>query len=115
VTTAEAFLTAILDAPDDDAPRLMAADYLEEQGDARAPSLRSPGRWEYHHGLHGFWELWWVCTGKPHLGARLASRCSPPLCQGIGSHSCRNGWSAQVRLYGCWCCWQCAAAHAARL
>src|SRR4051812_38161141 len=30
-----AFLAAILDAPDDDAPRLIYADYLLEQGDPR--------------------------------------------------------------------------------
>ncbi len=39
--TAEAFLEAIIAAPDDDAPRLMYADWLEEQGDAaRAEFIR---------------------------------------------------------------------------
>ncbi len=39
--TAEAFLEAIIANPDDDAPRLMYADWLEEQGDAaRAEFIR---------------------------------------------------------------------------
>jgi uncharacterized protein (TIGR02996 family) len=35
MTEDEAFLRAILDAPDDDAPRLMYADWLDEHGDPR--------------------------------------------------------------------------------
>jgi uncharacterized protein (TIGR02996 family) len=39
--TEEAFLQAILETPDDDAPRLVCADWLEEQGDAaRAEFIR---------------------------------------------------------------------------
>ncbi|MEZ6127007.1 MAG: TIGR02996 domain-containing protein [Planctomycetaceae bacterium] len=34
----QAFLKEILAAPDDDAPRLIFADWLEEQGDARENS-----------------------------------------------------------------------------
>ena len=41
MTQADAFLQAILDAPDDDAPRLLFADWLDEYGDAdRAEFIR---------------------------------------------------------------------------
>ena len=41
MTHADAFLQAILDAPDDDAPRLLFADWLEDNGDAdRAEFIR---------------------------------------------------------------------------
>jgi len=41
MTHADAFLQAILDAPDDNAPRLLFADWLEEYGDAdRAEFIR---------------------------------------------------------------------------
>ena len=41
MTHADAFLQAILDAPDDDAPRLLFADWLDEQGDPdRAEFIR---------------------------------------------------------------------------
>src|SRR5690349_17980473 len=37
----DAFLQAIIDSPDDDAPRLLFADWLEERGDvARAEFIR---------------------------------------------------------------------------
>jgi uncharacterized protein (TIGR02996 family) len=36
----DAFLQAVLDAPDDDAPRLIYADWLEEQGDPRGEFIR---------------------------------------------------------------------------
>lgn len=59
MTHADAFLQAILDAPDDDAPRLLFADWLEEYGDAdraefiriqvalagRGPGLAPAGLW----------------------------------------------------------------------
>jgi uncharacterized protein (TIGR02996 family) len=37
----EAFLQAIVEAPDDDAPRLMYADWLEEHGDPRGEFIRT--------------------------------------------------------------------------
>ena len=41
MTHADAFLQAILDAPDDDAPRLLFADWLDERGDSdRAEFIR---------------------------------------------------------------------------
>jgi uncharacterized protein (TIGR02996 family) len=40
MTAEEAFLQAILTAPDDDTPRLAYADWLEERGDARSEFLR---------------------------------------------------------------------------
>src|SRR4051812_30955169 len=36
-----AFLGAILEAPDDDVPRLIYADWLEERGDPRAEFIRA--------------------------------------------------------------------------
>src|SRR5262245_1361961 len=38
--THDAFLQAILETPDDDAPRLVYADWLEEQGDPHGPFIR---------------------------------------------------------------------------
>src|SRR5262249_26258167 len=35
-----AFLRAVIEAPDDDAPRLMFADWLEERGDVRGEFIR---------------------------------------------------------------------------
>jgi uncharacterized protein (TIGR02996 family) len=40
MTHDEAFLRAILDNPDDDTPRLVYADWLEEQGDPRGEFIR---------------------------------------------------------------------------
>lgn len=40
MTTERAFLTAILERPDDDATKLVYADWLEEQGDPRGEYLR---------------------------------------------------------------------------
>src|SRR5688500_16170422 len=42
MATAQAFLDAIVDAPDDDAPRLVYADWLDDHGDAdRAEFIRA--------------------------------------------------------------------------
>src|SRR5271166_3055191 len=40
MTEERAFLTAILERPDDDATKLVYADWLEEQGDLRGEYLR---------------------------------------------------------------------------
>ena len=40
LTQDEAFLQAILEQPDDDTPRLIYADWLEEQGDPRGEFIR---------------------------------------------------------------------------
>jgi uncharacterized protein (TIGR02996 family) len=40
MTPDEAFFQAILDSPDDDTPRLVYADWLEEQGDPRGEFIR---------------------------------------------------------------------------
>ena len=40
MTQLDAFLRAVKDAPDDDAPRLLLADWLEEQGDPRGEFIR---------------------------------------------------------------------------
>jgi uncharacterized protein (TIGR02996 family) len=40
VTHEQAFLQAILDRPEDDTPRLVFADFLEDRGDPRAPVVR---------------------------------------------------------------------------
>src|SRR5438067_8652841 len=40
MTEERAFLTAILERPDDDATKLVYADWLEEQGDPRGEYLR---------------------------------------------------------------------------
>ena len=41
----DAFLQAIRDAPDDDAPRLIYADWLDERGDPRGEFIRVQWRW----------------------------------------------------------------------
>jgi uncharacterized protein (TIGR02996 family) len=40
MTHEEAFLQAIIESPEDDAPRLVYADWLEERGDPRGEFLR---------------------------------------------------------------------------
>jgi uncharacterized protein (TIGR02996 family) len=40
VTTEDAFLSVIIESPDDDGPRLVYADWLEERGDPRAAAVR---------------------------------------------------------------------------
>jgi len=45
VTDDEAFLRAIVDAPGDDAPRLVYADWLDERGDPRGAYLREEAAW----------------------------------------------------------------------
>ena len=45
MTHDEAFLQAIIDNPDDDAPRLIYADWLEERGDPRGEFIRVQWRW----------------------------------------------------------------------
>ena len=40
MTEEEAFLTAVCERPDDDAPRLIFADWLEERGDPRGEFIR---------------------------------------------------------------------------
>src|SRR5439155_14343361 len=40
MTSADDFLSAILDDPDDDVPRLVFADWLEERGDVRGEFIR---------------------------------------------------------------------------
>src|SRR5262249_8893949 len=40
MTQDDAFLQAILEAPDDDTPRLIYADWLEERGDPRGEFIR---------------------------------------------------------------------------
>src|SRR5262249_13070706 len=43
MTPEQAFLEEIWDNPDDDLPRLIYADWLEERGDARGEFIRLPG------------------------------------------------------------------------
>ena len=40
MTQLDAFLQAVKDDPDDDAPRLLLADWLEEQGEPRGEFIR---------------------------------------------------------------------------
>src|SRR5947209_6703837 len=72
MTHADAFLQAILDAPDDDAPRLLYADWLDEHGDPdRAEFIRvqialaarrsaSPGLWRREQELLALHEQEWA-------------------------------------------------------
>jgi uncharacterized protein (TIGR02996 family) len=64
MTEHDALLQAILDDPDDDAPRLVYADWLEEHGDAERgefiraqlrfadPALKGPRRWSLRARIH---------------------------------------------------------------
>ena len=45
MTNIDPFVRRILETPDDDGPRLVLADWLEERGDPRAGQLRRTGRW----------------------------------------------------------------------
>src|ERR1700694_4004760 len=79
MTHDDAFVQAIIDRPDDDAPRLIYADWLEERGDPRGEFIRvqcalarmdeyDPRRWDlearekellaaHHHDWTG--PCWW--------------------------------------------------------
>ena len=59
MTTADAFLAAILAAPEDDTPRLIFADWLEEDGDpARAEFIRLQIEYDKHCDPHERAPLW---------------------------------------------------------
>ena len=45
MTHDDAFLQAIIENPDDDAPRLLYADWLEERGDPRGEFIRVQCAW----------------------------------------------------------------------
>ena len=49
------FVATILDRPDDDGPRLVLADWLDEIGDQRGEQFRRPGRWVLVQRWHGSW------------------------------------------------------------
>jgi uncharacterized protein (TIGR02996 family) len=81
MTHEEAFLQAILDSPDDDTPRLVYADWLEEQGDQRARTVRDhPDLFHFLARLKDVADVetslqqlaGWPFEGKAHLVSALA-------------------------------------------
>src|SRR4051812_45469501 len=76
----ERFLRQLLDSPSDDAPRLVYADWLEDQGDPRAAYLRAELAWAGKRGgrkrpeaaarrlAAGLDAVWVARVSRPPLG-----------------------------------------------
>lgn len=115
MTGAAAFIAAILDRPGDDTPRLVYADWLDEQGGDGA-WLRSPGYYTLCSPAEfGSRQLWWMMAGSESLGvpigevvAYLVPGCSDRSLGGI----CLS--RADGFYYGSWRCLACSARRATR-
>ena len=72
MTREEAFLADILEHPDEDGPRLVYADWLEDQGDAdRAEFIRA----QLELNLNAIGERFRFRQARPRLTTTLAARC----------------------------------------
>jgi uncharacterized protein (TIGR02996 family) len=87
----EAFLRAILAAPEDDAPRLVYADWLEERGDVRAELLRH--RWDLPRITFVDWG--WV---QEHLKFYLKRH--PELRGQLVEHEANRRWRERMAALG---------------
>jgi uncharacterized protein (TIGR02996 family) len=58
VSAADAFLRTVLDHPNDDSPRLVYADWLEEQGDPRGEFIRLQIELNRHGPMHPEYKGW---------------------------------------------------------
>lgn len=109
----EAFLAAVWDDPEDEATRLVFADWLEGRDVPFAWKLRHPGRWELGpEGAHGERRtLYWVPAPDPDFETpcpcvgTLPFRVLCGLCDGSAGGNCFQ--FAQVRFEGLWVCWGC--------
>src|SRR5262245_27418802 len=128
------FLAAILADPDSGVPRLVLADYLEEQGNPDGPRLRGPGRWVLWTEIprvtlrdRAFlaWEDFELPAPPDSLVPPVVVGLleSPPACDrpfvppplnelsftasSRGPGGCQAG-RASVRYGGHWLCWACA-------
>jgi uncharacterized protein (TIGR02996 family) len=100
--THDAFLRAILDTPDDDAPRLVYADWLEERGEALGPFIRvqlrlaamaeeGPARWPLEAEQARLEaELRPAATAKPRA----------PWAAGVPAWALRDRWGFRRGLIG---------------
>ena len=129
--TREDFLPSILGDPDNDAPRLVLADFLEESDDPDGPRLRRPGRWVLWTELprvtlrdraYLVWEDFAppggvaglpppVVVGLLEWPPACARPFVPPpvneLSSSVAAGGCRAG-RASTRYGGHWLCWSCA-------
>lgn len=83
MTDDEAFIRAIVDAPRDDAPRLVYADWLDERGDPRGAYLRAEMEWAsaayaryrletIHAAARGLHQTWVCRVSRPPAGVCLS-------------------------------------------
>lgn len=75
MTDRQALLASVLAAPDDDAPRLVYADWLEEHGGSELAAMI---RWQCHEERRG--DVWPFGAGSFALGGKLQS---PSWCIGV--------------------------------
>lgn len=116
MTDHQALARAVLADPIDPAPRLALADLLDEAGDeARAASLRRPGRLTWDDGRP--WasvSVWWHPEGGGPVTRLLLipdPDADPPPhcpCGQCGSHN-------RVHIFGRWWCWPAASRQASRM
>jgi uncharacterized protein (TIGR02996 family) len=112
MTTHDALLAAVLAEPGDDAPRLILADWLEEQGDDACERLRQPG---YLVLEPGTWvsdpvRVYWVTEPQHHAPVG----CIAWLEYATRFRCACGGGKAYCAVFGGWKCLQCCAREATR-
>jgi uncharacterized protein (TIGR02996 family) len=86
MTEEDAFFQAMLEAPDDDAPRLIFTDWLQERGDTRGDFIRK------HNDLSQ--------TGPDEVRRRHEENWFGPLLKEIHSYDFERGFLKQLTLQG---------------
>lgn len=106
-----AMIRACLDDPEDDGPRLIFADWLEEQGDERGSTLRYPGNWRLMPIYIGQVLEWVTDTDSPGY-ADFGSVSGDDM---AGCHKCYKIFVDPLSRYmGSWWCLPCETADKER-
>lgn len=110
----QGLLTDIIENPDDDTPRLIYADWCQDNNKPmRAKMLHMQGRYEWHPPEpfgQKEWRLFWCVPG--YAGILLSDKMPPAVpCQYL---DCKSGFHGQVFIFGAWMCFPCAAREATK-